>query len=71
MALVKKTGVLLAAALLAAASGCSTRAPDSGSNTDSGTDSSAVKTDLGVKDKEITLGVLTDLTGVFAAVLQE
>ncbi len=53
----KRTGVLLAAALLAAASGCSTKA-----QTGAGGGGSQ-----GVSGNEIRLGVLTDLTGSFAA----
>ncbi len=61
----KRTGVLLAAALLAAATGCSTKASTSSSSGGSG--GGDVKTGPGIVDKTITLGVLTDLTGVFAA----
>ena len=62
----KRTAVLIAAALLAAATGCSTKASDSGT---SGGDAAEgdVKTSTGVEGTEISLGVLTDLTGVFAA----
>ncbi|MCW2605680.1 MAG: bra [Frankiales bacterium] len=61
----KRTAVLLAAALLAAATGCSTKASDNG---DGGkTAEGDVKTSVGVSGTEIKLGVLTDLTGVFAA----
>jgi len=60
-----RTGVLLAAALLAAATGCSTKA--STTSTSSGGSSGSVKTGPGVTGTTITLGVLTDLTGVFAA----
>lgn len=45
--------------------GCSTKAPDSGSGSEGG--SGDVTTDVGVEGETITLGVLTDLTGVFAA----
>ncbi len=55
----RRTGVLLAAALVAAASGCSTKA-----QTGSGSGGGASQ---GIKGNEITLGVLTDLTAVFAA----
>ena len=66
MNLGKRTGVLALAAVLAAASGCSTRAPeDSGADTASG--EGEVQTDVGIEGTEITLGVLTDLTGVFSA----
>jgi len=69
MNLGKRTGVLLTAAVLAAATGCSTKAEDSGSSGSTGGDAAAgeVKTDQGVEGDVITLGVLTDLTGVFAA----
>lgn len=46
--------------------GCSTRAEDSGGGA-SGGDSSDVATDVGIEGTTITLGALTDLTGVFAA----
>lgn len=46
--------------------GCSTRASDSGSGS-SGGSAGGVSTDIGVEGTTITLGVLTDLTGVFAA----
>ena len=62
--------VLAAVAVLAAASGCSTRAEDtasSGGGGEGGGDSSEVQTDVGIEGETITLGVLTDLTGVFAA----
>ena len=58
----KRTGVLLAAALLAAASGCSSKAPAGGGGAAGGG-----RPNQGVQGNEITLGVLTDLTGVFAA----
>ncbi|MDX6199730.1 MAG: hypothetical protein QOJ79_2881 [Actinomycetota bacterium] len=59
----KRAVALLAVALLVA-TGCSTKAKnDTGSTGNSG----AVKTDKGVTGTTITLGVLTDLTGVFAA----
>ena len=60
------TSVLLAATILAAASGCSTKAPDTAAP-GGGTGSGEVKTGRGIEGKTITLGVLTDLTGVFAA----
>ena len=56
---------LLAAVLLAAATGCSNKAQDNSSSGSSG--GGDVKTDVGVEGKTIKLGVLTDLTGVFAA----
>ena len=58
---------LLAAAVLVALTGCSTKAEDTAT---SGGDSAAegeVTTDVGVEGDTIKLGVLTDLTGVFAA----
>jgi ABC-type branched-subunit amino acid transport system substrate-binding protein len=57
--------VALAAVVVAAASGCSTKAPDNSSG--GGGEAADVQTDVGVEGKTITLGVLTDLTGVFAA----
>jgi ABC-type branched-subunit amino acid transport system substrate-binding protein len=50
------------AAVSLALAGCSSKA-ESGSNSSGG----SVKTDIGVKGNTVTLGVLTDLTGVFAA----
>jgi len=65
LATYSRAGAVLVAAVVVAASGCSTKA-DSGSgggNAGSGN----VTTDVGVEGNTITLGVLTDLTGVFAA----
>ncbi|MCV2489886.1 ABC transporter substrate-binding protein [Geodermatophilus sp. YIM 151500] len=60
--------VLAAAAVVAVASGCSTRAPESsGGGGGGGGEAADVLTDVGVEGTTITLGVLTDLTGVFAA----
>ena len=61
-----RAGALLAASLLAAVSACSTKAPDTAStgNDNTGND---VKVGRGIEGNTITLGVLTDLTGVFAA----
>jgi ABC-type branched-subunit amino acid transport system substrate-binding protein len=56
---------LLAAVLLTAATGCSNKAQDNSSSGSSG--GGDVQTDVGVEGKTIKLGVLTDLTGVFAA----
>lgn len=56
----------LAAVVLAAAAGCSTKAPES-SGDGGGGDAADVQTDVGVEGETIKLGVLTDLTGVFAA----
>jgi ABC-type branched-subunit amino acid transport system substrate-binding protein len=60
---------LIATALLAAATGCSTKSSNSssGSGGGSGTQSGGVKTGRGVSGNTITLGVLTDFTGAFAA----
>jgi ABC-type branched-subunit amino acid transport system substrate-binding protein len=58
--------VALAAVVVAAASGCSTKAPES-SGGGGGGEAADVATDVGVEGTTITLGVLTDLTGVFAA----
>jgi ABC-type branched-subunit amino acid transport system substrate-binding protein len=68
MKLGKRSGsaVVLAAVVVTAATGCSNKAQDSGSSTSSG-GSGDVTTDVGVEGTTISLGVLTDLTGVFAA----
>ena len=58
--------VALTAVVVAAASGCSTKAPES-SGGGGGGDAADVQTDVGIEGTTITLGVLTDLTGVFAA----
>ncbi|MCF6742734.1 ABC transporter substrate-binding protein [Blastococcus sp. KM273128] len=57
---------MLAATFVLAASGCSTKAPESsgGGGAAAGGD---VATDVGIEGETINLGVLTDLTGVFAA----
>jgi ABC-type branched-subunit amino acid transport system substrate-binding protein len=55
----------LAAVVVVAAAGCSTKAPESSGG--GGGDAADVQTDVGVEGTTITLGVLTDLTGVFAA----
>jgi ABC-type branched-subunit amino acid transport system substrate-binding protein len=61
-----RRAVAVAAVVVAAASGCSTKAPES--NSSGGGDAAAdVQTDVGVEGETIKLGVLTDLTGVFAA----
>jgi ABC-type branched-subunit amino acid transport system substrate-binding protein len=59
---------MLAAAVVVVASGCSTKAPESsgGGGGDAGA-AGEVTTDIGVEGTTINLGVLTDLTGVFAA----
>jgi ABC-type branched-subunit amino acid transport system substrate-binding protein len=58
--------VALAAVVVAAASGCSTKAPESSGGGAEG-EAADVQTDIGVEGTTIRLGVLTDLTGVFAA----
>jgi ABC-type branched-subunit amino acid transport system substrate-binding protein len=55
---------LLAAVLVTAATGCSNKAEDNSSSGGGGGD---VTTDVGVEGTTIKLGVLTDLTAVFAA----
>ena len=67
MKLGQRTGALLAASILAAASGCSTKAPDTAGSGAGGTGAGEVKVGRGIEGNVITLGVLTDLTGVFAA----
>jgi ABC-type branched-subunit amino acid transport system substrate-binding protein len=62
-----RAAALLLAAAVATVSGCSTKAPSSSSAGGSSGGSGTVKTDVGVSGKTITLGVLTDLSGVFAA----
>jgi ABC-type branched-subunit amino acid transport system substrate-binding protein len=59
---------LAATLLFAAASGCGDKGSSSGSSGSSG--SGSIKTGPGVTDKTITLGVLTDLSGVFAPLAQ-
>lgn len=54
---------LLSATALLAAAGCSTKAPSSSSSTTKG----GVKTGRGISGDTLSLGVLTDLSGVFAA----
>jgi ABC-type branched-subunit amino acid transport system substrate-binding protein len=59
-------GWLAATVLLAGGvAGCGSSKGDSGDS--SGGGSGSIKTDKGVTDKQITLGLLTDLSGVFAA----
>lgn len=61
-----RTSVLMAAAALVVTTGCSTKAPDTASPGGGGGEGE-VKTGEGVTADSIRLGVLTDLTGVFAA----
>ncbi len=60
-----RSAVVVAAVLVAAVSGCSTKAPESSGSAEGA--AGDVQTDVGVEGKTIKLGVLTDLTGVFAA----
>jgi len=64
-----RSAVALAAVVVAAASGCSNKAPESSGG--GGGDAADVATDIGVEGETIRLGVLTDLTGVFAALGQD
>jgi ABC-type branched-subunit amino acid transport system substrate-binding protein len=59
---------LAAALLFAAAGGCGSKGEDSGGTSSSGAGS--IKAGPGVTDKTITLGVLTDLSGVFSPLAQ-
>jgi ABC-type branched-subunit amino acid transport system substrate-binding protein len=59
---------MAATLLFAAASGCGDKGSESASSGSSGAGS--IKTGPGVTDKTITLGVLTDLSGVFAPLAQ-
>jgi ABC-type branched-subunit amino acid transport system substrate-binding protein len=62
-----RSAVVVAAVVVAAASGCSTKAPESSGSGEGGGGGGDVTTDIGVEGETIRLGVLTDLTGVFAA----
>jgi ABC-type branched-subunit amino acid transport system substrate-binding protein len=57
--------VVATAVVVVAVSGCSNKAPESSGS--SGGEAGDVTTDIGVEGTTINLGVLTDLTGVFAA----
>ena len=62
------TATMLAAAVVMAASGCSTKAPETSAGGGGGEAAGGdVLTDVGIEGETINLGVLTDLTGVFAA----
>ena len=64
----RSTGAtMLAATFVLAATGCSTKAPENSGGGGGGGGGGDVATDIGVEGETITLGVLTDLTGVFAA----
>ena len=70
-----RSAALLAAVAMVTATGCSTRAEDTaapgggtpGEAPSEGAATEEVLTDVGIEGNTITLGVLTDLTGVFAA----
>lgn len=62
----RSRGAVAAAAVVVLAAGCSTKAPESSGGGGGGGDAD-VQTDVGVEGTTIQLGVLTDLTGVFAA----
>jgi ABC-type branched-subunit amino acid transport system substrate-binding protein len=62
-----RSAVVVAAVVVATASGCSNKAPESSGGSDEGKAAADVQTDVGVEGETIKLGVLTDLTGVFAA----
>ncbi|WP_448618133.1 ABC transporter substrate-binding protein [Geodermatophilus sp. URMC 65] len=69
-----RTTTAVAAAVVVATAGCSTRAPESsggGGGGGEGGSGGEVLTDVGIEGTTITLGVLTDLTGVFAALGQD
>jgi ABC-type branched-subunit amino acid transport system substrate-binding protein len=59
-------GALIACVLLVVLAGCGSKGQDNSSGGGGGGQSGAVKTGPGVSDKTITLGLLTDLSGVFA-----
>ena len=67
MKLGHRAGALLAASVLAAASGCSTKAPDTATGGGGDGGEGEVAVGRGIEGSTINLGVLTDLTGVFAA----
>src|SRR5829696_1943456 len=60
-----RSAVVATAVMVAAVSGCSAKAPESSGS--GGGEAGDVATDVGVEGTTIKLGVLTDLTGVFAA----
>jgi len=62
-----RTGAAVLLALALSVSACSTKASGTGSGGGGGTSAGGVKTGPGVTDKEISLGVLTDESGVFAS----
>ncbi|SNS90177.1 amino acid/amide ABC transporter substrate-binding protein, HAAT family [Geodermatophilus pulveris] len=68
-----RTTTAVAAAVVVVTAGCSTRAPEESGGGGGGEGGAAadVLTDVGVEGETIRLGVLTDLTGVFAALGQD
>jgi ABC-type branched-subunit amino acid transport system substrate-binding protein len=62
-----RAGALIAAAALVTITGCSTKATDGGGSGGGGSQNGGVTTGRGISDNTITLGSLTDLSGVFAA----
>ncbi|MGY1704876.1 ABC transporter substrate-binding protein [Geodermatophilus sp. SYSU D00697] len=66
-------GAAVLATAVVVAAGCSTKAPDSGGSGGGGGGGGGgeVTTDVGIEGTTIRLGVLTDLTGVFAALGQD
>jgi ABC-type branched-subunit amino acid transport system substrate-binding protein len=63
----RSRGAVAAAAVVVIAAGCSTKAPESDGGGGGGGGDAEVQTDVGVEGTTITLGVLTDFTGAFAA----
>jgi ABC-type branched-subunit amino acid transport system substrate-binding protein len=61
---------LTAALALATASGCGSKGSQNGGGGSGSSGGGSIKTGPGVTDKKITLGVLTDLSGVFAPLAQ-
>ncbi|MFC7220404.1 ABC transporter substrate-binding protein [Streptomyces polyrhachis] len=62
----RQAAVALAAVLALAGAGCSSKAKDDGKDDGGKGGASSVKTDKGVSADTITLGALTDMTGVYA-----
>jgi ABC-type branched-subunit amino acid transport system substrate-binding protein len=62
-----RAAAILAAAAIVTVTGCSTKADNGGSASSGSGGSGTVKTGRGISGNTITLGALTDLSGVFAA----
>jgi ABC-type branched-subunit amino acid transport system substrate-binding protein len=62
-----RAAAILAAAAIITVTGCSTKASNSGSASGGSGGSGTVKTGRGISGNTITIGELTDLSGVFAA----